>query len=75
MAKAENDSFKDNRRLLYASLMKMFFNSKKRKRWKVFVSFEACLDFFTMASSKKSLTALKTLQLKNILNCHYSINN
>ena len=31
MAKAENDSFKDNRRLLYASLMKMFFNSKKGK--------------------------------------------
>ena len=31
MEKAANDSFKDNRRLLYASLMKMFFNSKKEK--------------------------------------------
>ena len=27
-------------------------------------SFEACLDFFTTASGKKSLTAIKTLQLK-----------
>ena len=31
MEKAANDSFKDNRRLLYASLMKMLFNSKKGK--------------------------------------------